>query len=120
MVLSQCSAPYQLNTTKTTNTQSVNDVEVREVETEEKRVLCFIPAKPGKKEKRQKGNRIKDEMKDERGDNPLSTTWDKISVSPSAHLFADLRGFNSEYSIKDIIEDVECINMNMWTGCVSV
>lgn len=41
------------------------------------------------------GNKIRDDMKDERRDNPLSTNWDQISVSTSAHLFANLRGLNS-------------------------
>lgn len=88
--------PYQLDTPEATDTQSVDDVEVSQVEIEEKCVLCFIPVVPGKRgKKRQNGNRIRDEMKDERRDNPLPTTWDKISVSPSAHLFANLRGFDS-------------------------
>lgn len=41
------------------------------------------------------GNRIRDDMKDERRDNPLSTNWDQISVCASAHLFANLRELNS-------------------------
>lgn len=73
MLLSHCSAPYQLDTTKATNPQSVDDVEVSQVEIEEKRILCFIPVEPGKRGKKY-GKRIRDDMKDERGDNPLSTT----------------------------------------------
>lgn len=47
MVLCRCSASYQLNTSKATDPQSVDDVEVSEVEVEEKRILCFIPAVAG-------------------------------------------------------------------------
>lgn len=35
--------PYQLHATKATNPQSVDDVEVSQVEIEEKRILRFIP-----------------------------------------------------------------------------
>lgn len=55
MLLSQCSAPYQLNTTKATNSQSVDDVKVSQVEIKEKRILCFIPVVPGKGEKDRMG-----------------------------------------------------------------
>lgn len=48
MLLSHCSAPYQLDTTEATNPQSVNDVEVSQVEIEEKRIFCFISGKAGK------------------------------------------------------------------------
>lgn len=51
MLLSHCSAPYQLDTTKATNPQSIDDVEVRQVEIEEKCILCFIPVEPGKRGK---------------------------------------------------------------------
>lgn len=50
MLLSHCGAPYQFDTTESANPQSVNDVEVSQVEIKEKCILCFIPGKPGKAE----------------------------------------------------------------------
>lgn len=66
------STTYQLDPPKASNPQSVDDVEVGQVKVEEKRILCFVPAMPGKEEKCR--NRIKDDMVDKRRDNPLSTS----------------------------------------------
>lgn len=48
--------PYQLDAAKASNPQSVDDVEVGQVEVEEKGVLCFIPVTPGREGER--GNMI--------------------------------------------------------------
>ena len=40
--------PYQLHATKATDPQSVDDVEVSQVEIEEESILCFVPAEGGK------------------------------------------------------------------------
>lgn len=42
------SHPYQFDTTKASNPQCVNDIEVSQVEIEEKGILCLVPVMPGK------------------------------------------------------------------------
>lgn len=70
--------PYQLDAAKASNPQGVDDVEVGQVEVEEKRVLCFVPITPGKGGKC--GNGIKDDTADKSEDNPLSTSRDITSI----------------------------------------
>lgn len=65
--------PYQLDAPKSSNPQSVDDVEVGQVEVEEKRVLCFVPVTAGEGGVGG-GNGIKDGTADKRRDNPLSTS----------------------------------------------
>lgn len=48
MSASRRGVPYQLDAAKASNPQSVDDVEVGQVEVEEKGVLCFIPVTPGR------------------------------------------------------------------------
>ena len=60
--------PYQLDTPEATDTQSVDDVEVSQVEIEEKCVLCFIPVVPGKRGKKDRmgtGLEMRWRMKDQ-------------------------------------------------------
>lgn len=56
MPVSRRGIPYQLDAAKASNPQSVDDVEVGQVEVEEKGVLCFIPVTPGREG--ECGNRI--------------------------------------------------------------
>lgn len=52
---SHLSPPYQLHATKAANPQSVDDVEIGQIEIEEKSILGFVPADGVKEEDGEEG-----------------------------------------------------------------